>query len=217
MQKFHINLKGEVKPCPAQKQCRLSPSWEHFTTKEEAQIYADKANELEQEYIYLTKNEPIITSDLQDIMEANGSRLEGLEYRVKALSGVKEKVLVRKNVNSINDLYDVIRYTSMFSTEEYKEGYNNVIKDLINKNYQVINIKNTWNNNGYKGINCKFEDENGIKFELQFHTPESLQAKEKAHRIYEEQRLIQDVNSLEFIKMDEDMNKIFNDVPNPFN
>ena len=133
MQKFHINLKGEVKPCPAQKQCRLSPLWEHFTTKEEAQIYADKANELEQEYIYLTKNEPIITADLQDIMEANGSRLEGLEYRVKALSGVKEKVLVRKNVNSINDLYDVVRYTSMFSTEEYKEGYNNVIKDLINK------------------------------------------------------------------------------------
>jgi hypothetical protein len=28
--------------------------------------------------------------------------------------------------------------------------------------------------------------------------------------------LIQDVNSLEFIKMDEDMNKIFNEVPNPF-
>ena len=39
-----------------------------FTTKEEAQIYADKANELEQEYIYLTKNELIITADLQDIM-----------------------------------------------------------------------------------------------------------------------------------------------------
>lgn len=52
---------------------------------------------------------------------------------------------------------------------------------------------------------------------MSYNFTESLQAKEKAHRIYEEQRLIQDVNSLEFIKMDEDMNKIFNDVPNPFN
>jgi hypothetical protein len=42
MEKFHINLNGEVKPCPAQKQCRLSPPYEHFSTYEEAQIYADK-------------------------------------------------------------------------------------------------------------------------------------------------------------------------------
>lgn len=43
--KFHISSNGEVVTCPAKIRCRLAPPEEHFTSREEAQKFADKKNE----------------------------------------------------------------------------------------------------------------------------------------------------------------------------
>ena len=44
--KFHVNLEGRVMPCNAQPgKCPFADDESHFTTSEEAQLYADKRNE----------------------------------------------------------------------------------------------------------------------------------------------------------------------------
>ena len=54
----------------------------------------------------------------------------------------------------------------------------------------------------------------GYNFELQFHTKESLEAKELAHKLYEKQRL-PETPEKEKESLAREMDKIFNEVPVP--
>ncbi len=50
----------------------------------------------------------------------------------------------------------------------------------------MIKLKNLWHADQYKGINSQWRRaETGTRFEMQFHTPESLEAKELTHEAYE--------------------------------
>jgi len=50
-------------------------------------------------------------------------------------------------------------------------------------------VRNTWNKGAlYKGINTNWRTSDGHVIELQFHTPESFQAKQAGHVLYEEAR-----------------------------
>lgn len=214
MPKYHINSKGIPEICKAKIKCRLSSDLEHFDNSEEAQKYADLANELSVDYIAIANNEPIITTDLKDFIKDTGAYLEGLEYRMKSLSSTKEKVLIRKDVESIHDLYDVIRYTAVSKTKDYYKNRNIILEKLQNNGYKVVYEKNTWERNGYKGINIKMESPEGVKFELQLHTYESLDAKEEAHKLYEERRL-PNTSEERKLELDIQMDKIFNSIPIP--
>ena len=47
-------------------------------------------------------------------------------------------------------------------------------------------MKNLWHADQYKGINSQWcRSETGTRFEMQFHTLESLEAKELTHEAYE--------------------------------
>lgn len=214
--RYHISLKNEVVPCYAKIKCRRCRPEEHFDTKEEALTYADKINELESDYISISRQEPYITKKISDIVDKIDSCfLDGLEYRTKSLSSTREKVLIRKEVNSINDLFDVVRYTAVSKTKNYIKNKDKILKDLEKKGFTIYQEKNTWHNNGYKGINVKLISPDNVKFELQFHTNESLLAKEKVHKYYEEQRLpftTEERKRELAIKM----NQIFNKIPNPY-
>ena len=49
--------------------------------------------------------------------------------------------------------------------------------------------KNLWAKDQYKGVNSQWlRPESGLRFEVQFHTPESLEAKELTHGAYERVR-----------------------------
>jgi hypothetical protein len=46
-----------------------------------------------------------------------------------------------------------------------------------------------WHTDQYKGVNSQWRSaETGTRFEMQFHTPESLEAKELTHEAYERLR-----------------------------
>ena len=52
-----------------------------------------------------------------------------------------------------------------------------------------MKLKNLWADDQYKGINSQWRrPETGLRFEMQFHTPESLEAKELTHKAYERLR-----------------------------
>ena len=52
--------------------------------------------------------------------------------------------------------------------------------------FEEIKLKNLWSDEQYKGINSQWRrPETGLRIEVQFHTPASLEAKELTHKAYE--------------------------------
>ena len=87
-----------------------------------------------------------------------------------------------------NETYYVVRYTNLVDADKFVDDYEKITKELENKGYKVKRIKNTFNdeNFSYKGLNTVVESPTGYKFELQYHTPESLEIN---HKLYEKARL----------------------------
>lgn len=172
----------------------------------------------QKEFKKITSQEPKIRQVLEPLVNENDGNLTGLEFSTKSKQSTAEKILVRRKVKSMEEMWDLVRYTSLVDTDKYADSFENTIQDLEDKGFTIHKIKNTWmdKSNPYNGINVKVLDPDGCKFELQFHTKESLEAKEKAHLLYERQRLLGKDDIKENLRLAEEMRDIFNKVPNPF-
>jgi len=155
-------------------------------------------------------NEPKITNDLCDIADDLGTEMFGLEYRLKKASDssdggcrVADKIAETMSERRADGTYptyeeaadnlsDLVRYTQACTTDNLVEHFEKTQKALEAKGYKTVKVKNTWDSysikKAYRGVNCVFESPTGTRFELQFHTPESLVGKEVQHPQYEEQR-----------------------------
>jgi hypothetical protein len=146
------------------------------------------------------ENEPLITKDLKAVAKLNKAQLVGLENRFKNGESLIRKLIdkskrwnssIAKEAKRNND---TLRYTMIFSTEEYMKGYNQVLSELEAKSYEVRKIFNAWETEGkdgdvgYRGINVTVISSQKQKFELRFHTKESFQIKTETHVFYEEFR-----------------------------
>jgi hypothetical protein len=62
--------------------------------------------------------------------------------------------------------------------------------ELKNRGYTETKFVNTWVNDrsAYRGVHANYQTIGGYKFELQFHTPDSLAMKEINHEIYDIQK-----------------------------
>ena len=68
----------------------------------------------------------------------------------------------------------------------YTDGVRADVERLKAEGFELIKLKNLWAGDQYKGINSQWRrPETGLRFEVQFHTPESLEAKELTHKAYE--------------------------------
>lgn len=95
-------------------------------------------------------------------------------------------------------------------------GLEKTLKDLEDKGYTVLKIKNTWLDDlrPYKGINVHIEAPSGQMFELQFHTPESFEMKNGVlHNLYEQRRCTVDVETI--AELDEKMFRLSDKLTNP--
>ena len=159
------------------------------------------------------ENEPKITNDLCDIADSIGTGMFGLPFRMKSAG---DKIIDGKPVCRIadkiaenqkdarekgeddsyeaacNKLSDLVRYTQACTPENLVDNAERTIKELEKRGYKPIKVKNTWESfnqkNPYRGVNTVFESPDGTRFELQFHTAESLVGKEVQHGWYEESR-----------------------------
>lgn len=143
------------------------------------------------------KSEPRITDIIKSVCKESGGKPNGLDFRLKSAESFMRKVEADafdegKDQREIADkIYDAVRYTDELSIENFKNGVDKALKELYNKGCKLIQLKNYYlqKGNPYRGINCKFEDENGQKFELQFNTPNNLVIKEeRLHPVYEKHR-----------------------------
>ncbi|MDQ2811442.1 MAG: hypothetical protein M3Z75_06050 [Actinomycetota bacterium] len=133
--------------------------------------------------------EPPISADTQTAERENisGGCLEGFNFRLKGDDRLKEKVAEQLKAEPektsgevLQKIPDAIRYTFCFQPESYVSGYYDIKARLESCGHEMYLSKNSWGNLEYKGINTRWMTQEGQRFEVQFHTPESFHAK---HRI----------------------------------
>lgn len=178
-------------------------------SKEECEVYVKAIN-----------NEAKVTQKLQTIVEANGGRLEGLEYRLKSPSSIFEKIYLRPQKTSINEMKDIVRYTEIQTPDKLVNGIKTTLSELELNGYEVTKIKNTWTNpqNPYNGINVQVVSPDGQSFEIQFHTSDSFLLKNspEMHGLYEQSRIL-NPNSIEYIECQDKMFELSSQLEIPKN
>jgi hypothetical protein len=123
-------------------------------------------------------------------------RLAGLQYMLKGVDRVKEKIAERLRYNpdlspkqAAAEVPDAVRFTLAYSESHYTDGVLADVERLQGAGYQLLKLKNLWAKDQYKGINSQWiRPETGLRFEVQFHTPQSREAKELTHQAYERLR-----------------------------
>jgi len=143
------------------------------------------------------KHEPGITKTVTETVKELGGQMAGLEHRIKGEDSLARKIngyVEEKGVppTEARDLVkDAVRYTAIFDANSYAGGAKQVQRALEQRGWKRYDhqFKNYWRaGDDYDGYNCVFVNDEGFKFELQFHTPESIRVKEKSHVFYEESR-----------------------------
>ncbi len=143
--------------------------------------------------------EEATTEQLRQIQDDNphGGYLAGLEHRIKGEDRLKEKIVDELEsvigtsvADAASRISDAVRYTFCFGSEEYVSGHDDVQRRLESAGYRMTYSKNHWlDDPEYKGINTRWQTPEGARFELQFHIPESFDAKEHlTHKSYDRLR-----------------------------
>ncbi len=121
--------------------------------------------------------------------------LVGFQYRLKKHDRIKEKVAEaieqygRSPKEAISHLPDAIRYTFQYQEAHYTESVQADILRMKEQGFKLVGLRNSWLNEQYKGINSHWiEPHSGQRFELQFHTRISFEAKQLTHGSYERLR-----------------------------
>ena len=143
------------------------------------------------------EGERVILPALQRIEAADpGRRLTGLEHMRKGVDRLKEKIAERLRYHpdlpprqAVAAIPDAVRFTFEYSESHYARGVLADVERLKEAGYELLKLKNLWAKDQYKGINSQWpRPETGLRFEVQFHTPESREAKELTHKAYERLR-----------------------------
>jgi hypothetical protein len=84
------------------------------------------------------------------------------------------------------EIHDGIRYTYILGFDDYSSEVDEVRRLLDEEGYEQAAFKPSWSGDEYKGINSQWRDPaSGHIFEVQFHTQDSWEAKQKTHAAYE--------------------------------
>ena len=130
---------------------------------------------------------------LKRVESANPDRrLAGLEHLLKGEDRLKEKIadeLVAPGISvsaALGKVSAAVRSTFVYDPHRYADGVRSDVEGLKAEGFELMKLKNLWTNEQYKGINSQWRrPEAGLRFEVQFHTKESLEAKELTHKAYE--------------------------------
>lgn len=196
--------KGSSKRTPAGKK-----RYSHSSTGLAGEIYQNAR-----------KHEPKITKDVVRSIKSVGAKTYGLKNRLKTEDSLKRKIHDDSKYNGISitkaakDVKDAIRYTALLDDDKFTEGYSVIKKDLENQGYTETRCRNYFDRfrkgtANHKQITSVYENADGTRFELQFHTPSSIKAKELKTPIYEEARRMgpEDARKASLVKQMNDLEK----------
>ena len=200
---------------------RLPEAWdgpygEHLTAEENAAVEAWHAEAV--------KAESAVTPWLQDLVDGvSGGRLAGLEHRVKELDSLRGKVApqlaaARQRVEDVlHRVRDGVRYTVVASTDDYVSVTRRTYDALLTGGARPLTAPRvSWSDpEHYSGVNTWWVHPlTPWPFEVQFHTPESLEAKEAEHPLYEEKRRLTSTHP-RYAELDREGRDTYRRVPRP--
>jgi hypothetical protein len=148
---------------------------------------------------------PGVRDALGKAVAEHGGTLSGLEFELKSEESLTRKIHDRtmergdtsaKAMDKITSkMNDSLRYTAVIDAAHYMTAYRAVRASLEAAGYKPVPGRegNAWAEperfgGGYRGINATFRTPDGLEFEVQFHTQESLDLKQEQHALYEEYR-----------------------------
>ena len=147
--------------------------------------------------------------------------LIGFEHRLKGRDRIKEKVsrtiedFNRSPEQAVSLVPDAIRYTFEYREARYTQGVLADIARLKDQGFELDKLKNSWSDDQYKGINSRWiEPDTGQRFEVQFHTRISFEAKQLTHGAYERLRT-QQPDKFEQMVLEAFQTKVTGEVPLP--
>ena len=104
---------------------------------------------------------------------------------------------------------------SAYWEARYTQGVWTDIERLKDEGFELRKLKNFWSDEKYKGINSQWiEPDTGQRFEVQFHTRISFEAKQLTHAAYERLRTKQ-ADVFEELVLEAFEKKVAADVPVP--
>ena len=148
--------------------------------------------------------------------------LIGFDDRLKDRDRIKEKVFDRMQEfvdfspeKATSSVSDTIRYTFQYRDAHYTQGVWLDTERLKEKGFELHKLWNAWSDDQYKGINSQWIDpDTGQRFEVQFHTHISYEAKQLTHDAYERLRTHQ-ADKFEHLVLEAFQKKVSADVPVP--
>jgi hypothetical protein len=169
-----------------------------------------------------TREEERISPAMRSVEGQDPDRhLIGFEHRLKGHDRIKEKVcdkmeeLFCSAEEAVSVVSDTIRYTFQYREARYTEGVWTDLERLEEKGFQLHTLKNSWSHDQYKGINTQWiEPDTGQRFEVQFHTRVSFEAKQLTHDAYERLRTKQ-ADKFEQMVLEAFQAKVTAEVPVP--
>jgi hypothetical protein len=144
----------------------------------------------------IAKAEAQITTRVEEAERTSAGELAGKDFRLKGRDRLKDKVAAAREGAPGADfdqltanIHDAVRYTLRYDDADYTEGVKSDVGRLKDRGFELVKLKNFWNDVEYKGINSQWSDrQTGQTFEVQFHTPASFEAKQITHKAYERLR-----------------------------
>jgi hypothetical protein len=114
------------------------------------------------------------------------------------------------------EIKDSVSYTVQFEAGRYAGGVLDWVQEMRSRGFELAEApRNTWGGQGYQGINSFWRDPHSRHlFQVQFHTPDSLAARDAASRLYERQRL-PGISPDEAARLRQAQEEIFRRVPVP--
>ena len=168
------------------------------------------------------REEERISPAMRSIESQDPNRhLIGFDDRLKGRDRIKEKVhdkmeeLFCSAEEAISVVSDTIRYTFQYREARYTQGVWTDLERLKGEGFRLHQLKNSWSDDQYKGINTQWiEPDTGQRFEVQFHTGISFEAKQLTHAAYERLRTKQ-ADKFEQMVLGAFQTKVAADVPVP--
>ena len=140
-----------------------------------------------------------VESDVKEAAAKTSAQMYGLEHKQKTLESIARKIATDAHEKGISyedaasDIKDAIRFTTLSSDSDFVKNYETFKSAMADKGYEELRCKNYWSlyNEGkakHKQVTSVFGEPGGYRFEVQFQTPSSIDAKEKKTKLYEEVR-----------------------------
>ena len=171
----------------------------------------------------ITKREKELISPAMRTIESQDPdrHLIGFEHRLKGRDRIKEKVYDKMQEFSysaeqaVSVVSDTIRFTFEYREARYTQGVWSDIDRLRGEGFKLHQLKNAWSGEEYKGINSQWiEPATGQRFEVQFHTRISFEAKQLTHDAYERIRT-QQADEFEKMVLKAFQRKVSAEIPIP--